>query len=80
MFRRVEHMKKAVNDAATSWGVVRYRRDECGIIKSVSLVCPLLQMTDPEPLPQSDLVSHGCGAQKAREMGRLILIKWHLIK
>ena len=28
-------------------------------------------MTDPEPLPQSDLVSHGCGAQKAREMGRL---------
>ena len=28
-------------------------------------------MTDPEPLPQSDLiVSHGCGAQKAREMGR----------
>ena len=34
-------MKKAVNDAATSWGVVRYRRDECGIIKSV--VCPLLK-------------------------------------
>ena len=28
-------------------------------------------MTDPEPFLQSDLVSHGCGAQKAREMGRL---------